>query len=140
MDMRRKLETNSLVPYLVGDYFGSHSLDHTIIPQELKPPFYKANEYSFSSQHSWDNVKGILLNPKFAPLMAQDYSRLPQTFIYVARSDVVRDDALFYQEQLLRAGVRVECIMDNNGYHGSFWDTNNLYVFDKVTAFLNSSG
>ena len=138
-DMRRLMEANSLVPYNIGHYYATHTMDHNVIPEDLKPPFYKPSLYNSQEQEVWDDVKGIILNPKFAPLMARDFSNTPQTLIYVARNDVVRDDALFYQEQLRRAGVKVEFILDDNGYHGSFWAPNNRNVFERVAAFLGTN-
>ena len=137
--IRHLMNINALVPYRVGGYYGRHALDHNIIPNQLKPGFYKPNTYTYDNEALWEEVKGIYLNPRYAPLMATEFSHIPRTFIYVARQDVVRDDALLYQEQLRRAGVPCEFVLDNNGYHGSFWSTSNILIFKDINRFLHEN-
>lgn len=49
-----------------------------------------------------------LLNPLAAPLLAQDHSGLPPTYVAVAQFDPLRDSGVVYAETLRDAGVEVE--------------------------------
>ncbi|XP_035684203.1 arylacetamide deacetylase-like [Branchiostoma floridae] len=66
-----------------------------------------------------DDMKNIL-NPYYAPLMSEDadLSGLPNTFITVSGTDVLRDDGILYARRLEMAGVQVRLARYPAGFHG----------------------
>ncbi|KAK6194890.1 hypothetical protein SNE40_000426 [Patella caerulea] len=63
-------------------------------------------------------IEDTILNPYFAPLMAQDLSKAPPAYIMNAEFDVLRDDGLLYGERLRQAGVRVHEHNVRHAFHG----------------------
>ncbi|KAK3096217.1 hypothetical protein FSP39_024568 [Pinctada imbricata] len=61
-----------------------------------------------------------LLNPVFSPLLADDFSNLPPTFLLIGGYDVLRDDALLYAARLKEAGVPTRTMRRDDGYHAMF--------------------
>jgi len=61
-----------------------------------------------------------LENPYFAPLMAKDFSRQPDTLIITAEYCPLRDEAEFYGGKLRAAGNRVEIVRMPDALHGYF--------------------
>jgi len=61
-----------------------------------------------------------LENPYFAPLMAKDFSRQPDTMMITAEYCPLRDEAEFYGEKLKAAGNRVEIVRMPDALHGYF--------------------
>ena len=92
------------------------------------------------NEEVWNELKSVYLDDRYAPLMAEKFDKLPPTFMYVGIRDVVRDDSEFYRRQLEQAGVKVEYIMDPEGYHGSFWLANpkQQELYKQIKTFLNS--
>ncbi|XP_078603933.1 arylacetamide deacetylase-like [Branchiostoma floridae x Branchiostoma japonicum] len=66
-----------------------------------------------------DDIKDIL-NPYYAPLMAEDadLSELPNTCVTVSGTDVLRDDGIMYARRLEMAGVTVQLARYPSGFHG----------------------
>lgn len=59
-------------------------------------------------------------NPYFAPLLAQDFSGLPDTLILTAQLDPLRDEGEAYGEKLRLAGNHVEIHRIKDAFHGFF--------------------
>jgi acetyl esterase len=57
---------------------------------------------------------------RFAPLMADDFSRLPPAFVVVAGHDPLRDEGILYATKLIEAGVDVTLVNMAGMIHG-FW-------------------
>ena len=51
----------------------------------------------------WSQIKGVLMNPYFAPLMADDLTQLPPAFVLTAQCDVLRDEGIMYAKKLGKA-------------------------------------
>eukprot|EP00058_Branchiostoma_floridae_P007630 XP_002593118.1 hypothetical protein BRAFLDRAFT_209839 [Branchiostoma floridae] len=66
-----------------------------------------------------DDMKDIL-NPYYSPLMAEDadLSGLPNTYVTVCGTDVLRDDGIMYARRLEMAGVQVRLARYPSGFHG----------------------
>ena len=108
-----------------------------VVPKELHPLDYEPPTYKHVNVAVWNKVKKNLLNPMFAPLMADQFRGLPPTFMYVAIRDVARDDALMYKAQLDRAGIKVELMLDDKGFHGAFWSIENRdVVYKRIADFI----
>ena len=135
------MKKNRHVPAVVIASYRHTVLDHTRLPQSYFPPKYTPALPGMDvDKPAWNEMKDILLDDRYAPLMADTFENLPPTFIYVGYRDVVRDDSEFYMLQLKAAGVRVQYVMDPEGFHGSFWLYNpkqqKLYV--QIAEFLES--
>ncbi|CAG5118573.1 unnamed protein product [Candidula unifasciata] len=96
---------------------------YSVYFQEYKLPGYIKQNYVESSlgEYSLDydkdvsqSVEAKVIDPFVSPLLAEDVSRLPQTYILVAEYDVLRDDGLFYASRLSNGNVsvRVDYIHD----------------------------
>ena len=77
-------------------------------------------------QEVWDQLKDVMLDPYFAPLMADDLSGLRQALVYTVEQDVLRDEGSLYAHRLKEAGNIVEHYHNKAGFHGmnSFADKN----------------
>ena len=59
-------------------------------------------------------------NPYFSPLLANDFSNLPDTLIITAEYDPLRDEGEKYARCLKKAGNRVEAYRMKDALHGYF--------------------
>jgi len=92
--------------------------------QEEKPADFGDSELS-------GRYQDVLLDPSFAPLMAddKDLAGLPLTYVLTAGYDVLRDDGLIYAQRLKKAGVKVHLAHYPEGFHGM------IFFFDGPIAF-----
>ncbi len=61
-----------------------------------------------------------ILDPSFSPLLAIDFSRLPQTLIISPEYDPMRDDAVYYEKSLRSAEVPARLLTVKQQVHGYF--------------------
>ena len=66
----------------------------------------------------WSQLKDVLLDPYFSPLVAKDLSNLPPAVIFTAKQDVLRDEGILYAKRLKAAGNKVEHVHSNAAFHG----------------------
>ena len=66
----------------------------------------------------WNELKDVLLDPYFAPLMAEDLSGLPQAMVYTVEQDVLKDEGILYAHRLKEAGNNVYHLHNRGGFHG----------------------
>ena len=81
------------------------------------------------------------MEPYFAPLLAEDFSGLPDTLILTAEFDLLRDEGEDYGRKLREAGGRVRVERIRGALHGYFaLGIRHLYVresFHHINRFLN---
>jgi len=81
-----------------------------------------------------------LQNPYFAPLLAKDVSRQPDTLIITAEYCPLRDEAEFYGERLRAAGNRAETVRMPDALHGYFSLPASFplvrQTYEKINRFL----
>lgn len=91
----------------------------------------------------YKNCDADLQNPYFAPILATDFSNLPQTLIITAEFDPLRDEGEAYGEKLRKAGNAVEIHRIPDALHGFFslstryFHVKQLFVY--VNEFLNKN-
>lgn len=77
----------------------------------IQHPKYKVDDVSPPSNlYNKDLARELepcLTNPSFSPLMADDLSKLPKTYIMSAEFDILRDENFMYETRLKSAGVDV---------------------------------
>ncbi len=61
-----------------------------------------------------------LKNPYFAPILAKDFTHLPEALVITAENDPLRDEGEAYASRLREAGNRVEMHRIENAMHGYF--------------------
>ena len=66
----------------------------------------------------WNKLEHVMLDPYFAPLMAEDLTHLPQALVYTVEQDVLRDEGILYAHRLKEAGNKVEHYHNKAGFHG----------------------
>jgi len=81
-----------------------------------------------------------LKNPYFAPLLAEDFSRQPDTLIITAEYCPLRDEGEAYGERLRAAGNRVETVRMPDVLHGYFslpvWFEPVKQTYEIINTFL----
>ncbi|ELT98931.1 hypothetical protein CAPTEDRAFT_146525 [Capitella teleta] len=92
-------------------------LNHDLIPNHLKFAPYSVPDISHGSDVIWDSIREVFLDPYFAPLVADDFTDLPSTFVWTVQYDVLRDDGVLYVHHLRRAGNQVEHLHTEGGWH-----------------------
>ena len=60
------------------------------------------------------------LDPRFAPLRADDLSGLPPAFVGTVEDDLLREEAECYAQRLAEAGVPVQARVYRGTFHGFF--------------------
>ncbi len=65
----------------------------------------------------WNSLKEVMMNPYFAPLMADDLSGLPQALIVTCIQDVLHSDGELYALRLKEAGNKVTHFHNKAGFH-----------------------
>ena len=133
------MKNNQHVPAVVISSYRKTMMNHTKLPSHYLPTKYTSSLPGMDvDKETWNEMKDILLDDRYAPLMAENFANLPPTFIYVGYNDVVRDDSEFYMMQLKAAGVKVEYVMDMDGFHGSFWLYNpkQQQLYEHIAEFL----
>ncbi|XP_030828809.1 neutral cholesterol ester hydrolase 1-like [Strongylocentrotus purpuratus] len=81
---------------------------------------YEAPSTNFGDESIYNEIKEVLLDPDYAPLMREDLRGLPEAYILTAEYDILRDDGIMYAKRLEKAGVPVTLKDYLRGFHGMF--------------------
>lgn len=112
------------------------SLNH--LPNAYIPQSHVPDDANHGNSEVWAKIKGTVLNPYFAPLMASELQDLPEAYVLTADYDVLRDDGLMYARGLSDAGVDVTVRNYKHTFHavidyfGSI-ETSRIALNDLVT-------
>ncbi|XP_022102052.1 neutral cholesterol ester hydrolase 1-like isoform X2 [Acanthaster planci] len=103
-------------------------LSHDLIPEEFKQTGYKEPSTNFGNEGIYEEIKRVLLDPDYAPLMREDLRGLPEAYILTAEYDVLRDDGIMYAKRLEKAGVLVTWKHYKKGFHAMFGSKNGPFA------------
>lgn len=108
-----ELKSSKYAKYISPEWY----MKEHIRTENLRSMDKKTN---FGDKKLWESIEKTLLDPYFAPLMADESSLkdLPFTYVLTAGYDVLRDDGLIYYQRLLKAGVKVKLAHYQDGFHG----------------------
>ena len=70
------------------------------------------------NENVYNEIKGIILDPNFAPMLRSELAGLPTTYITIGEYDVVRDENILFADRLEEAGVTVVRRWYPLGLHG----------------------
>lgn len=87
------------------------------------------------------------IDPRFSPLLAEDFSGLPKTTLIGAQYDSMRDESVCYVQKLVAAKVPVNAVYYPGMIHGFLWysgllDTPNIalqYALKQITEGLGTA-
>jgi acetyl esterase/lipase len=80
-------------------------------------PMFNTKRFRFIEKHYYKN--GYFGMEKYAfPLINEDYSRLPATYIETAEYDCLHDDGSLANDKLTKAGVAVTLVETKGTFHG----------------------
>ncbi|XP_022102074.1 arylacetamide deacetylase-like isoform X2 [Acanthaster planci] len=111
-------------------------LSHDLIPDEFKQTGYVTPSTDFGNEEIYDEIREVLLDPDYAPLMREDLRGLPEAYILTAGYDVLRDDGIMYAKRLEKAGVPVTWKHYKNGFHSMFNPTNGVFASPSADQAL----
>ena len=97
------------------------NINHSAIPKELVPDFYISPRNDSGNETLWKMVKEYFADPRHDPLMRDDLTGMPDTFISTCGFDCLRDDGIMYAKRLESAGNHVEWVNYDGCFHGVLW-------------------
>ena len=97
--------------------------DHSLIPEEFRDPTYYTppSTSDHGDERIWNEMKDTVLDPRFSPILREDLSGLPKTYVATCGFDSVRDDGIFFYRRLQEAGVEAEWVNHDEAFHGVDW-------------------
>lgn len=107
-----------------------------LIPETYREPSYfdgPVNENKGNTQ-LWERIRHIMTDQRFAPLLEEDFSDLPPALVQTCEFDNLRDDGVIYAQRLESAGVKVNFINYEDGFHGilNFHGDNGFKTANKM--------
>ena len=69
--------------------------------------------------------------------MADDLTGLPDTYMFTAQHDVLRDDGFLYAHWLREAGVKVKHGHSKYGFHGMFSIRKGVKMLNELELYYN---
>ncbi|KAK2164042.1 hypothetical protein LSH36_70g07012 [Paralvinella palmiformis] len=114
----------------------SRYLDHALIPRKFLHQTYSQGRVDFGDQAIWDELKTVLTDPYFAPLLSDDLRELPSCYMVLSQYDVTRDDGLMYAKRLEKAKVDVTLKYYQGSVHNHLTLLQQTAVSEKILGDL----
>ncbi|XP_077987544.1 arylacetamide deacetylase-like [Glandiceps talaboti] len=114
------METGTLVPHDEETEVYFKYVDPVTLPPDFEPDGYKRHQPGKVNLTQWKEIKHIVLNNRFSPLLKHDLRGLPPAYIIAVKFDVLRDEGLLYTQRLRQAGVPADFRYYEHGFHGCF--------------------
>lgn len=115
-----------------------------LVPERYRDPNFRIqpHDLDFGDVDLWNEIKVILADPRFTPLLAEDkdLKGLPTAIVFTCQYDILSDDGFMYATRLEQAGVPVKLIHAEKGFHsilsfaGTFPEATDM--FNDVTAHI----
>lgn len=109
---------------------------HAYLPAKYMYTSYTPNQSNFGNGTLWNEVKGVMTDAYFAPLMAKDLSRLPPAYIATAQYDVLRDDGIMFHKRLEGSGTSSKLMNYEGGFHAMIAFFKEVALSEKVVSDL----
>ena len=116
-----------------------------LLPPEILQSVSGKKTFANGNKTLSDKIEGIILDPRFAPLMAsdEDLAKLPPTYIVTPEFDVLRDEGFLTAARLRKVGVPVEHTYLHGEAHGLLnsvaIDSNAKDEFIRIGKFFNKT-
>ncbi|XP_071949941.1 neutral cholesterol ester hydrolase 1-like [Antedon mediterranea] len=108
-------------------------VDHDVILNStFQTEYYTKPSMESDNPELWNDIKDVLLDVRMSPLLREDMGGLPPAWIATCEFDPYRDDGILYANRLVNAGVRVNSIHYEGGFHGVWMPVFNLHVYQKM--------
>ena len=101
------LTSNAHTPAMVKESFTKY-INISLLPSDVQDSYDPSSVVVNGNRALWNQLKPILSNVYFSPLLAKNMSDLPHTYMFTCSQDVLRDDAFMYVSRLRSAGVKVK--------------------------------
>ena len=90
--------------------------------EEFKKPCYNASwiTYNETRKKLWFEEGSFVNSPAVSPILKEDLSKIPKTFILAAELDKLRDQALCYHKRLQECGVESVLLLIKGVIHDIF--------------------
>ena len=92
-------------------------LNKYVNPELIAEQTGRAPAVPAGKEEVWNSLKYVMMNPYFAPLMAEDLSGLPQALVVTCIQDVLHSDGELYALRLREAGNKVMHFHNKAGFH-----------------------
>nr|XP_054770902.1 neutral cholesterol ester hydrolase 1-like [Lytechinus pictus] len=119
--MGQVMSNNHTAPSFKQTKRYQRNINHSLVPKELFPDFYKPPPNNTGSDALWEKLKDVYMDPRHDPLMRDDLRGMPDSFIATCGFDCIRDDGIMYAKRLEQAGNHVEWVNYNGCFHGVLW-------------------
>ena len=80
-------------------------LDFDTLDKKYYDQDYKRPDPPAGDDGVWNAIKELVLDPYFAPGMAENLSSIPETYIMTAGRDPLRDEGVIFAQRLVDSGV-----------------------------------
>ena len=127
--------------------FKNHSkfTNYTLLPKSMIPKDYKPLESKQPEKPIAQWFQDRMLSPYYFPLMTNDTSRLPRSFVLTLEGDSLADDGAIYARRMKTSGCNVTHIHEPRGWHGMmeilqfpFVSKVGVEYTNKIVDFLRS--
>ena len=143
-DIEEAMKNKRYISKATREKYAKSYLNHDILPKTFfgssykKPVFYEVDDSELRVK-----FENRLSQPNASPLLADDLTGVPKTFIYTSYNDILRDDSMFYAARLRDHDIAVEQFIHQTGFHG-VWFYFNVFVegkecYDSVNNFLREN-
>jgi len=135
----KAFSTNSQVSPATRKQLSATHLDVDRLPKKYLIGYTRPTAHS-GDERLWEEMKERMLNQYVSPLIAEDLSDLPMSYVFTCEHDSLRDDGFLYVHRLKEAGNDVTHVNSEIGLHGilSFGRTwpEGEAIIDGITEYI----